>query len=51
MLQAMLVRLEASSGHIEMSFPYFIRKEAPVSGVDSLLDYDVRCLLYTSRCV
>ena len=26
---------------IEMSFPYFINKSAPVSGVQSLLDYDV----------
>ena len=32
---------EADSGHIEMSFPYFINKTAPVSGVQSLLDYDV----------
>lgn len=48
MLQAMLLRLEASSGHIEMSFPYFIRKEAPVSGVDSLLDYDV-CYVVEQR--
>lgn len=41
MLQAMAARLEARSGHIEMSFPYFIVKTAPVSGVQSLLDYDV----------
>lgn len=41
MLTAMLQRLEASSGRIELSFPYFIRKAAPVSGVESLLDYDV----------
>jgi len=34
-------RLEAESGHIEMSFPYFINKSAPVSGVKSLLDYEV----------
>ncbi|MBP7490359.1 MAG: GTP cyclohydrolase I FolE2, partial [Azospira sp.] len=33
MLQAMAARLEARSGHIEMSFPYFIAKTAPVSGV------------------
>lgn len=32
-------RLDADSGHIEMSFPYFVNKKAPVSGVDSLLDY------------
>lgn len=33
--------LEANRGHIEMSFPYFINKSAPVSGVKSLMDYDV----------
>ncbi|NJD23844.1 MAG: GTP cyclohydrolase I FolE2 [Betaproteobacteria bacterium] len=41
MLDEMLLRLEARSGRIEMAFPYFIRKTAPVSGVESLLDYDV----------
>ena len=41
MLREMVERLEAESGHIEMSFPYFINKTAPVSGVQSLLDYDV----------
>jgi GTP cyclohydrolase I len=34
-------RLEAESGHIEMRFPYFIEKRAPVSGVASLMDYEV----------
>jgi len=34
-------RLEAEAGHIEMNFPYFINKRAPISGVESLLDYDV----------
>lgn len=41
MLQSMVERLEAQTGHIEMNFPYFINKSAPVSGVKSLLDYDV----------
>jgi GTP cyclohydrolase I len=41
MLREMVERLEAESGHIEMSFPYFIEKRAPVSGVQSLMDYDV----------
>ncbi|MCE1182309.1 MAG: GTP cyclohydrolase FolE2 [Rhodocyclales bacterium] len=41
MLEEMLVRLEAQSGHIEMNFPYFINKTAPASGVQSLMDYDV----------
>lgn len=33
-------RLGASSGRIEFDFPYFIRKQAPVSRVDSLIDID-----------
>lgn len=41
MLKEMIERLEAESGHIEMSFPYFVNKKAPVSGVESLMDYDV----------
>ncbi|HRD87735.1 MAG: GTP cyclohydrolase I FolE2 [Candidatus Accumulibacter sp.] len=41
MLREMVERLEAETGHIEMSFPYFINKSAPVSGVQSLMDYDV----------
>jgi GTP cyclohydrolase I len=41
MLHEMTERLEADAGHIEMSFHYFINKAAPVSGVESLLDYDV----------
>ncbi|MCZ7563586.1 MAG: GTP cyclohydrolase FolE2 [Burkholderiales bacterium] len=41
MLHEMVARLEAESGHIEMAFPYFINKAAPVSGVQSLMDYDV----------
>ncbi len=41
MLREMVERLEAESGHIEMVFPYFIDKAAPVSGVRSLMDYEV----------
>lgn len=41
MLSEMVERLEAKSGHIEMTFPYFVNKTAPVSGVQSLLDYEV----------
>ncbi|GAB4124344.1 MAG: GTP cyclohydrolase FolE2 [Sideroxydans sp.] len=40
-LREMVHKLEAQSGYIEMSFPYFVNKTAPVSGVQSLLDYDV----------
>ncbi len=41
MLTEMAERLESEAGHIEMTFPYFINKVAPVSGVASLLDYEV----------
>lgn len=40
-LGEMVARLEAESGYIEMSFPYFVNKTAPISEVKSLLDYDV----------
>jgi len=33
-------RLVAQTGRIALRFPYFIRKEAPVSGVASLIDID-----------
>jgi len=39
MLAEMTRRLEADAGHIEMSFPFFVMKAAPVSGVKSLMDY------------
>ena len=41
MLRQMVKKLEAETGHIEMDFPYFVMKKAPVSGVESLLDYEV----------
>jgi GTP cyclohydrolase I len=41
MLRQMAKLLEAESGHIEMKFPYFVEKEAPVSKVKSLMDYEV----------
>jgi GTP cyclohydrolase I len=41
MLGEMMEKLEAQSGHIEMHFPYFINKSAPVSKVESLMDYEV----------
>jgi len=37
----MLARLNARSGMIEMRFTYFVRKTAPVSRVQSQLDYEV----------
>src|SRR5262245_37109722 len=39
MLADMTKRLNSEAGHLEMTFPYFIMKRAPVTGVESLLDY------------
>ncbi|NBT77482.1 MAG: GTP cyclohydrolase I FolE2 [Betaproteobacteria bacterium] len=47
LLLRMVHRLEATEGRIEVSFPHFIRKVAPVSGVSSLMDYQ----LTVSGCV
>ncbi len=41
MLRETVERLDAEAGHIEMSFPYFVEKKAPVSGVKGLMDYEV----------
>jgi len=41
LLPAMTDILEAEAGHIEMGFTYFTQKAAPVTGVESLMDYDI----------
>lgn len=41
LLRRMIERLEATAGGIEVSFPFFMRKMAPVSGVASLMDYQL----------
>src|SRR4051812_30888087 len=41
MLPEMIEKLNSEAGNIEMTFPYFVNKSAPVSGVKSLMDYDV----------
>jgi GTP cyclohydrolase I len=32
--------LKAEESHVEFAFPYFLRKRAPVSGMESLMSYD-----------
>ena len=39
-LKDLKLSLNAASSHIEISFPYFINKKAPVSGTTGLMDYD-----------
>jgi GTP cyclohydrolase IB len=38
-LLKMKEKLGASSAHMEIDFPYFVEKEAPVSGAKSLMEY------------
>jgi len=41
-LAVMLDKLHATEGRIDAEFPFFIRKRAPVTGVQSLLEYQGR---------
>ncbi len=40
-------RLNASSAHIEIEFPYFLKKKAPVTGAESFMDY--RCKFIATK--
>jgi GTP cyclohydrolase I len=42
MLEALQKKLHAQNAHLEMEFPYFIVKKAPVSGKEGVVDYTVR---------
>ena len=41
-LRAMQKRLNSATSHLEMEFPFFLEKTAPVSGMASLMDYVAR---------
>ena len=43
-LEEMKKHLNAESAHIEVTFPYFIDKAAPVSGARGLMDYTCRII-------
>lgn len=40
LLEKMLEQLQAESGTIEVSFPFFIRKSAPVTRLESIMSYE-----------
>ena len=46
-LARMLALLGAADGRVEARFPFFLRKRAPVSGVESLLEYQGRWIAET----
>ncbi len=41
LLADMTRQLDAHKGYITVRFPYFVNKHAPISGVSSLMDYEV----------
>jgi len=41
-LYAMQKKLNAATSHLEMEFPFFLEKNAPVSGMMSVMDYTAR---------
>src|SRR5437867_9559569 len=41
-LLAMQKKFHAATSHLEMEFPYFMIKKAPVSGMESVMDYVAR---------
>jgi len=41
-LYAMQAKLKAATAHLEMEFPFFLVKKAPVSGRESVMDYTAR---------
>jgi len=45
----MLALLGADAGRIEAAFPFFLRKRAPVSGVESLLEYQGRFVVEATK--
>src|SRR5271170_3762836 len=41
-LYAMQAKLKSAVAHLEMEFPFFLVKTAPVSGLESVMDYTAR---------
>src|SRR5262249_34568644 len=41
-LHAMQKKLKAATAHLEMEFPFFLTKKAPVTEMESVMDYTAR---------
>ena len=48
-LQTMTRRFDSTTAHLEVRFPYFVEKRAPVSGARSLMNYDCAFLARYDR--
>lgn len=49
MLREMRERLETRRARVEVSFPYFVTKRAPISGAPALVGYDCKMLGWSGR--
>ena len=45
----LLEKLSAQRAHVEIAFPFFRLKKAPVSGMEGMMDYDVRFVIDAER--
>lgn len=45
----LLRKLDAQRAHVEIEFPFFRLKKAPVSGMEGMMDYDVRFVIDAER--
>jgi len=48
-LKAMIEKFNCETAHLEMRFPYFMKKRAPVSGAESLMNYDCAFIASLNR--
>lgn len=49
-LSEMKEKLDASSAHLEIAFPYFIEKTAPISGLKSIMAYNCKFIASQNDC-
>ncbi len=47
--ERLLSKLPAQRAHVEIDFPYFRMKKAPVSGMEGMMDYNVRFVIDAER--
>ena len=45
----MLPLLDAKEGHVQFTYTHFVKKAAPVSGVESLMDYEVTWMAHAKQ--
>lgn len=49
LLKILRKKLSSKSAHIEMYFPYFLEKKAPVTGIVSLMEYQASIIAFYSQ--